>query len=86
MVGLSIETKIITITCFGIRYSKYWGSEKFNASGPIPAHLAGNMWSQHWQNTYDMVAPYPDVPNPLDEVDVKMTEQVRCLVPKFIQK
>ncbi|MCH1931032.1 M2 family metallopeptidase [Shewanella sp. A25] len=26
-------------------------------SGPIPAHLLGNMWAQHWSNIYDLVAP-----------------------------
>lgn len=36
---------------------------------PIPAHLSGNMWAQQWQGTYEMVAPYPDVENPLDGVD-----------------
>ncbi len=28
-------------------------------SGPIPAHLLGNMWAQSWDNLYDMVAPEP---------------------------
>jgi peptidyl-dipeptidase A len=27
------------------------------ASGPIPAHLLGNMWAQEWQNVYPLVAP-----------------------------
>ncbi|MGA2212116.1 MAG: M2 family metallopeptidase [Bryobacteraceae bacterium] len=27
------------------------------ASGPIPAHLLGNMWAQEWQNIYPLVAP-----------------------------
>ncbi len=26
-------------------------------SGPIPAHLLGNMWAQTWSNVYDQVAP-----------------------------
>src|SRR5688500_14507082 len=26
-------------------------------TGPIPAHLLGNMWSQQWANIYDVVAP-----------------------------
>jgi len=29
------------------------------ASGPIPAHLLGNMWAQDWSNIYPLVAP-PD--------------------------
>jgi peptidyl-dipeptidase A len=27
------------------------------ASGPIPAHLLGNMWAQTWDNVYSLVAP-----------------------------
>jgi peptidyl-dipeptidase A len=27
------------------------------ASGPIPAHLLGNMWAQEWGNLYPMLAP-----------------------------
>ncbi|MBS1787439.1 MAG: M2 family metallopeptidase [Acidobacteria bacterium] len=27
------------------------------ATGPIPAHLLGNMWSQQWGNIYDLVKP-----------------------------
>ena len=27
------------------------------ASGPIPAHLLGNMWAQDWDNIYSLVAP-----------------------------
>ena len=26
-------------------------------TGPIPAHLLGNMWAQQWGNVYDLVAP-----------------------------
>ncbi len=34
-----------------------YGAEVAPASGPIPAHLLGNMWSQSWGNVYEMVAP-----------------------------
>ncbi len=27
------------------------------ATGPIPAHLLGNMWAQEWENIYPLVAP-----------------------------
>jgi peptidyl-dipeptidase A len=27
------------------------------ASGPIPAHLLGNLWAQDWSNVYPLVAP-----------------------------
>ncbi len=36
---------------------KYPG--KVKASGPIPAHVLGNMWAQEWANIYPLVEPYP---------------------------
>ncbi len=41
------------------RLSSKWGADKVPASGAIPAHLFGNMWSQTWGGIYDTVAPYP---------------------------
>jgi peptidyl-dipeptidase A len=32
------------------------------ASGPIPAHLLGNMWSQDWANIYPLVRPPNSAP------------------------
>ncbi len=32
---------------------------KVKNSGPIPAHLLGNMWAQEWANIYPVVEPYP---------------------------
>jgi peptidyl-dipeptidase A len=32
------------------------------ATGPIPAHLLGNMWSQSWGNIYDIVKPATTTP------------------------
>ena len=28
-------------------------------SGPIPAHLLGNMWAQEWGDIYPLIEPYP---------------------------
>lgn len=39
-----------------------YGEAVAPATGPIPAHLLGNMWSQQWGNIYPLVAPYPDAP------------------------
>ncbi|XP_078661599.1 angiotensin-converting enzyme-like [Branchiostoma floridae x Branchiostoma belcheri] len=36
-----------------------YGQDKISATGPIPAHLLGNMWSQSWVNIYKLVEPYP---------------------------
>ncbi|MFZ5623872.1 MAG: M2 family metallopeptidase [Gemmatimonadota bacterium] len=34
-----------------------YGPDVVPASGPIPAHLLGNMWSQDWSNIYDLLQP-----------------------------
>ncbi|MFK8015513.1 MAG: M2 family metallopeptidase [Gammaproteobacteria bacterium] len=36
-----------------------YGIDKVPQDGPIPAHLLGNMWSQQWNNIYDLIEPYP---------------------------
>jgi peptidyl-dipeptidase A len=38
--------------------SKTYGADKVSKSGPIPAHLLGNMWAQEWSNVYEQVKPY----------------------------
>ncbi|CAF3991984.1 unnamed protein product [Rotaria sordida] len=35
---------------------------RFNCSGPIPAHILGNMWAQTWNDRFDDIIPYPDAP------------------------
>lgn len=47
-------------------YVRYKLSKKYkqvDKSGPIPAHLFGNMWSQSWVNVYDLVEPYEGEPS-----------------------
>jgi len=34
-----------------------YGPDIVPATGPIPAHLLGNMWGQSWENIYDILAP-----------------------------
>ena len=34
-----------------------YGDDVAPKTGPIPAHLLGNMWAQQWGNVYDTVAP-----------------------------
>uniref|UniRef100_A0A672R989 Angiotensin-converting enzyme n=1 Tax=Sinocyclocheilus grahami TaxID=75366 RepID=A0A672R989_SINGR len=41
----------------------YYGPKYINLKGPIPAHLLGNMWSQTWNNIYNMMIPFPDKSN-----------------------
>lgn len=37
--------------------NKEYGDSIAPTTGPIPAHLLGNMWAQQWGNVYDLVAP-----------------------------
>ena len=39
------------------RLREKYGADAVPASGPIPAHLTGNIWQQGWENIYPIVAP-----------------------------
>lgn len=39
------------------RLGEVYGSDVVPATGPIPAHLLGNMWAQSWENILELVAP-----------------------------
>lgn len=43
------------------RLSDTYGVDKVSNEGLIPAHLLGNMWSQTWDNVYDIAEPYSGV-------------------------
>jgi len=45
------------------KLSKRYGADKVPATGPIPAHLLGNMWAQEWTNIYPLVEPYRGQPS-----------------------
>ncbi|MFN0061257.1 MAG: M2 family metallopeptidase [Myxococcaceae bacterium] len=45
------------------KLSGHYGTGRVAASGPIPAHLLGNMWAQDWSNIYPLVEPYPGKAN-----------------------
>jgi peptidyl-dipeptidase A len=52
------------------------------ATGPIPAHMLGNIWAQDWTNIYDLVAPRDAPPTySLDKIlaarKIAPTEMVR---------
>jgi len=64
------------------KLSETYGVEVAPASGPIPAHLLGNMWAQTWSNIYPLVAPESgeagvDVTDLLVEKNVDELEMVR---------
>ena len=52
---------------------KFYGCKIVDKSGPIPAHLLGNMWAENWQNILDLVQPFPNKPN--IEVTKEMKKQ-----------
>ena len=64
------------------KLGKVYGDKVVSPTGPIPAHLLGNMWAQDWSNIYDLVEPVkgaaaPDVSKALvaQKYDaVKMTK------------
>ncbi len=39
------------------RLRAHYGDDIVPPTGPLPAHLLGNMWAQSWGNIYDLVAP-----------------------------
>merc|ERR1711970_954039 len=41
----------------------FYGQDIVPNSGPLPAHLLGNMWAQSWSNIADIVKPYPEKPS-----------------------
>ncbi len=45
------------------KLSKKFGADKVAATGPLPAHLLGNMWAQDWSNIYPLVEPYQGQPS-----------------------
>ncbi|KAF8795127.1 Angiotensin-converting enzyme like protein [Argiope bruennichi] len=39
---------------------QYYPHVDIKEDGPIPAHILGNMWSESWNNIFDIVKPYPN--------------------------
>jgi len=44
------------------KLNEKYGDEVVSKTGPIPAHLLGNMWAQSWENIYEDVAPQSKTP------------------------
>jgi peptidyl-dipeptidase A len=43
------------------KLADHYGEDRVSRSGPIPAHLLGNIWAQEWGTLYDLVEPVPGV-------------------------
>jgi len=52
---------------------KKYGAELVPAHGPIPAHLLGNLWSQEWNNVYELM----DSPKPPQSYNLSKILQER---------
>jgi len=62
--------------------AEHYGEDKVPLNQPIPAHLLGNMWSQSWDELYDLLEPYPgtsdlDVDAGLERQDYSPVDMVR---------
>ena len=44
------------------KLNEKYGDEVVSKTGPIPAHVLGNMWAQTWDNIYEDVAPESKTP------------------------
>jgi peptidyl-dipeptidase A len=44
------------------KLNEKYGDAVVAKTGPIPAHLTGNMWAQAWDNLYPMLTPFPGEP------------------------
>jgi peptidyl-dipeptidase A len=53
--------------------SEHYGPEVVSPTGPLPAHMMGNLWAQDWSAVYPMVEPNPGQPS-LD-VNTTLKEQ-----------
>jgi len=45
------------------KLSTFYGESVVPKTGPIPAHLLGNMWAQDWSNLYPLLEPFPGEPS-----------------------
>jgi len=55
-----------------------YGNKIIDPTGPIPAHLTGNMWAQTWNNLATILRPYPNKPS----VDVTQAMKDQGWTPK----
>lgn len=62
--------------------SDHYGKKRVPTTGPIPAHVLGNMWSQSWEALYPLLAPYPAEPS----LDVTAAMQAKGWEPQRLVK
>jgi peptidyl-dipeptidase A len=53
-----VEPLYKDLHCYARRkLSKFYGDKVVPVTGPMPAHVIGNMWAQDWSNVYDLLEP-----------------------------
>ena len=57
-----------------------YGNDTIDPTGPIPAHLMGNMWAQSWNNLATILRPYPNKPS----IDVTEPMKDQGWTPKIM--
>jgi peptidyl-dipeptidase A len=60
------------------KLNEHYGDDKVPVSGPMPAHVLGNMWAQEWGFIYDLMEPYPGV----SDLDVDSTLKKKNYSPQ----
>lgn len=61
-------------------YSNRYGNDIIDPTGPIPAHLMGNMWAQVWANLAPIIKPYPNK----QSIDVTQAMKDQGWTPKIM--
>ncbi|KAF8795129.1 Angiotensin-converting enzyme-like protein [Argiope bruennichi] len=56
---------------------QYYPHIDIKEDGPIPAHILGNVWSESWNNIFDIVQPY----NNKKYVNLKQIELKKKMIP-----
>ena len=63
-IGCGARSSRSTISCTatrGAQLNKKYGDKVVSKTGPIPAHLFGNMWAQSWGYLYQELEPFKGV-------------------------
>jgi len=70
------------------KLNEFYGDEVAPASGPIPAHLLGNIWAQTWSNVYPLIGVTEsgtvDITEEILDRELSETEMVRIAEDFFV--
>jgi peptidyl-dipeptidase A len=71
------------------KLADHYGEDRVSRTGPIPAHLLGNIWAQEWGTLYELVEPVPgvaqfDITSALEEQGWDETRMTRAAENFFV--